>query len=572
MFSLHKMWLAYLLIALIPGVAALTARDAQAYTHHKSPIHWIDYSGQAFARAKAENKPIFMLITAVWCYNCQIYEEKTLKKPSVAEFINKHYIPVFVDYDRRRDIAATYSAVGIPITTIFAPDGEVLVNAPGYIPKDTLLTNLQKTLDYLAKDYEPSSTEESESGAAPLVHPTKMLLDGYGEHFVSEMSRGLDPAYGGFGIGQKEPYADVLLRLLELKEQGAERWTEPLQITLDAILGLTIKLQERERLSFEKLQTLRRKQTSLLSEVEALQTKDMIAGIYDRIEGGFFRYDTRRNWTVPHFEKMLFENSQLVDMFLKAYVLYKKTAYKDAAINSLAYIQRVLFSQNDGRFYGSQLADEVYYHFTADERKQATMPPIDQTSYTVPSARAVIMFLNAAETLHHQQYRHTAIRAIDFLANKMTGKNGAFSYYDPQKKKGMLNGRLEDNAWMAAAFLRAYEATGDKKYLELTKRLAQFAAKNLYDPVSGGFFARRSTSRELYRKDELFDKTKNFANNGTMASVLLGLYEQTKDSSWLAMLEGTVGNFFRDIDEGRLKADSPEFSRIAKKMVALGKY
>jgi len=571
MFALHKTWLVCLLIALIPGMA-LTARDAQAYTHHKSPIHWVDYSGQAFIRAKSENKPIFMLITAVWCYNCQIYEE-TLKKPPVAEFINKHYIPVFVDYDRRRDIAADYASVGIPITVIFAPNGELLVTVPGYIPKDTLLSNLQKTLNFLAGDYTPSTAVET---GPPIKHkitrPARALLDAYTKQFTLLMAAGLDPAFGGFGLAQKEPHADVLLRLLELKEQGDKRWTEPLHTTLDAILGLTQKPQKREKPSFKRLLALRHNQANLLPEVETLQTKDMIAGIHDRIGGGFFHYDTRRNWTVPHFEKMLFENSQLIDVFLKAYPLYEKTAYKDAAVNSLAYIQRVLFNRSDGRFYGSQLADEVYYHFTAAERKKAGMPPVDQTSYAISSARAVITLLNAAVILHDQQYRHTAIMALGFLAHKMVGKNGTFGYYDPQKKKGVLNGRLADNAWMAAAFLKAYDITGNGEYLKLTKRLVRFAAKNLYDPASGGFFARRSTSRELYREDGLFDKTKNFANNGIMAAVLLELYQQTKDPSWLAMLEGTVGYFFGDIQTDRLKADSPEFDRVAEQMVTLGKH
>jgi len=241
MFALHKTWLVCLLIALIPGMAALTARDAQAYTHHKSPIHWVDYSGQAFIRAKSENKPIFMLITAVWCYNCQIYEE-TLKKPSVAEFINKHYIPVFVDYDRRRDVAADYASVGIPITTIFAPNGELLVTVPGYIPKDTLLSNLQKTVDYLAKDYTPSTAVETGPPIKrKIIRPGRLLLDAYTKQFALLMAAGLDPAFGGFGLAQKKPHADVLLRLLELKNQGNKQWTEPLHTTLDAILGLTQK-------------------------------------------------------------------------------------------------------------------------------------------------------------------------------------------------------------------------------------------------------------------------------------------------------------------------------------------
>jgi len=571
MFLLHKQWFSCLMVVCFSALAIWPTDNAHAYTHHKSPIHWMDYSGKAFIRAKSENKPIFMLITAVWCYNCQIYEEKTLMKKPVAAFINKHFIPVFVDYDRRQDIAATYSSVGIPVTSIFAPNGEGLVNVPGYIPQDTLLANLQKTLDYLAKDYHPSSMTEPASGVIPLTHSTKMLLDSYDKKFVAQMKGGMDPAYGGFGINQKQPYADVLFRLLELKEQGAKEWAEPLQITLDSILGLTQKSQKKKIPSFKELLALRHKQTSWLSEVESLQTQDMIAGIYDPVDGGFFRYDTRRNWTVPHFEKMLFENSQLIDLFLKAYALEKKTEYRDAAIHSLAYIQRVLFNRSDGRFYGSQLADEVYYHFTAARRKKVSMPPVDQTSYAVSSARAIIAFLNASKMLHRQVYRDTAIQALDFLASQMTGKNGAFSYYDPKEKKGMLNGRLEDNAWMAAAFLKGYRVTGDKKYLELTQRLVRFTAKHLYDPVSGGFFARRSISRDMYRENELLDKTKNFTDNGIMAGVLLELNDQEKDPLLLPVLEYTVGYFFRDVDEGRLKADSPEFHRVGQRLIEMEK-
>ncbi len=571
MFALHKRWFACLIIVGILAMSLWSAGDARAYTHHKSLIHWMDYSDNAFIRAKSENKPLFMLITAAWCYNCQIYEEKTLSKQPVAAFINKHFIPVFVDYDRRQDIAASYSSVGIPVTSIFAPNGEALVNAPGYIPPDTLLANLQKTLDYLATDYEPSPTAESAPERRPLIHPTPMLLDHYAKQFISQMAAGLDPAFGGFGLGRKEPHADVLLRLLELKEQGATRWTNPLRITLDAILGMRRESQKRERPSFKELLALRRDQTRLLSAVETLQTKDMIAGIYDPIEGGFFRYDTRRNWTVPHFEKMLFENSQLIDVFLKAYALYGKTAYRDAAVHSLAYIQRVLFNPNDGEFYGSQLADEVYYHFTAAGRKKAGMPPVDRTSYAVSGARAIITFLNASESLHKQQYRRTAIQALEFLAYNMTGNNGAFSYYDLQKKKGMLNGRLKDNAWVAAAFLRAYAITGNKKYLQRVKQLARFSAENLYDSVSGGFFSRRSTSLDMYRANERFDMTKNFTDNGIMAAVLLGLYEQTQEPSWLAMLEGTVSYFLADIEAGGLMADSPEFHRIVQRLIALKK-
>ena len=548
-------------------VVGLLPCNINAYTHDDSLIHWLDYSGEAFEKAKKENKPIFMLITAVWCYNCHIYETKTIETEAVAAYINKYYIPVFVDYDRRKDVARTYPAVGIPVTVVFAPNGEELVSVPGYIPVDILLANLKLTLKYIAEEFEPSAPLATAEISRPLVTPTESLLWTYMDRFSNLMQKSFDPAFGGFGLAQKQPFADVITRLLEL---GDKRWNEPVTNTLEYMLGLRQQITDTQRPSFEKLVILR--ETEALGEVDELQTSDKMAGIYDVVEGGFFRYATRRNWTVPHYEKMLFENAQLIDLFLAAYRATGDKQYKTVAEKSLHYLLQNLYDNREGRFLGSQTADEVYYHLTAKERSNVVPPPVDKTSYALSSARAIIAFLNASQALEAREFLKIARKGLAFLENTLITREGALSYYDPVEKKGRLNGQLADNAWVALALITAYEITGDKKYLATFGKLTAYAMDALYDPESGGFFERRSTSREFYPQGKIFIKDKPFVENGVMAKALLKAHEITGNKDYLMMAEGTVGYFFTDIEAGHLKAASPHFHWVAERMLATGKY
>lgn len=549
----------------------LLSQGALAYTHHTSLIQWSEYSDTTFSKARKENKPIFVLISAVWCYSCHIYEE-TLNTKVVADTLNKHFVPVFVDYDRRKDIARTYSAVGIPVTAILAPNGEHLVSVPGVIAKDTLLTNLQLTLEYIAKEYQPTLRSEEKAPIKPVVQPTRELIKFYVNSFENIMFHGFDKTFGGYGLAQKEPFADLLLELLKLEEKGNNKWQEPLQITLDAMLGLTQTVSKSKRPSFDQLLALREQQTVLLSKVEDLQLQNKLAGIYDRIEGGFFRYATRRNWTVPHFEKMLFENAQLIELLLQASVQYGHKRYQEAAQSSLAYLLEHLYSEEDGRFFGSQGADAVYYHLTAKERAKVAPPPVDQTSYAIASARAIIAVLKAWLILEDRYYLASATKGADFLVAKMITKDGSYSYFDAEEKTGQLSGQLADNAWIAGALLQAYKVTKKKQYLTAAERVLTFAAEKLYDPQAGGFFSRISSNHEAYRQEERFLNDKNFDDNGIMAKALLMAYDITGNEVYLNMVETTVGHFFSDVMAGKINAVSPEFHWVAQRLLRMRKY
>ncbi|MEH6651125.1 MAG: DUF255 domain-containing protein [Motiliproteus sp.] len=578
------MWNALRTILL--GLALLFSQGVPAYTHHGSSIQWMEYSDAAFARALAENKPIFMLISAVWCYNCHIYEA-TLNTPPVTDTLNRAYIAIFVDYDRRQDLARAYPAVGIPITVVLAPNGEHLVSAPGAIPQARLLASLNKTLHFLANEYRPEETVVTKTKPKPLQPLSRALLKNYLDRFNRQISAGFDPAYGGFGLAQKEPHAELLLRLMELERNGDRRWRAPLLTTLDAILGPEQTPPQQARPPLKTLLQLRTQQTDRLGEVQRLQEQHKLTGLYDPVEGGFFRYATRRNWSVPHFEKMLFENAQLAELMLQTSLQFKQPRYRDAADSSLAYLLNRLYDQETGRFFGSQGADEVYYHLTQDERAQVSPPPIDRTSYAVPSARALITLLQAAHLLDDRRYLSRAIRAADFLATHMVGERGGYSYFDPrdfdprkadspnkdqERDITRLDGQLSDNAWLAEALLMTYQATKEKRYLDIAERIIGFVAAHLYDPESGGFFARHSGSSPAYRAGEQVLRDKDLEDNGRMAKALLHAYQITGNLDYRKMLEGTAGYFFSAVQQGEFNASSPVWHLVAEQLLASGRY
>ncbi|GAB4282752.1 MAG: hypothetical protein Kow0092_37760 [Deferrisomatales bacterium] len=555
----------------IVAAALLAAGVAAGYTHEHSRVQWEEYSGAAFQRAREEGKPVFLVVSAVWCFNCQLYESQTLEVREVAEFLNRHTVPVFVDYDRRSDLARAYPAVGIPVTVVFAPDGERLVSVPGAIPADRLLANLRRTLRFLREEYRPEPARPGPRGARPASPPTvpdRAALEGYRRRFEDAMERGFDPAFGGFGLAQKEPHAEVLRRLLDRMARGDDRWREPVRTTLRHILGLEQQRPPPEaRPALERLLALQLRQTELLSETDALQELHPLAGLFDPVEGGFFRYATRRNWTVPHFEKTLFANAELIDLFLDAHRVFGEAAYRDAARRSALYVIRTLFDPEAGRFLGSQRADEVYYHLGADERPRATPPPVDPTTYAASSARAALALLRGAEALQDPSLREVALRGLAFVERRMLGPEGVLSFFDPEQDRAALDGQLADNAWVARAFLGAHGATGEARYLARARELLELLATRLYDPAGGGFFARRSTQRDLYRPGEEVSVEKPFEENGVAAATLLEAFERTGEAKYRRMAQRTLGRFLPEIEAGRQPASSPEFDRVAQKLL-----
>ena len=131
-------------IILIFSLIIIFSQFSYAYFHETSPIKWHDFNQQTFDLAKKEDKPVFMLITAIWCYWCHVYRDETLHQAQVVNYINSNFIPVFVDADKRQDLTRQYLAGGWPSTVIFSPDGKEVSSINGHISKQDLLNYLEK--------------------------------------------------------------------------------------------------------------------------------------------------------------------------------------------------------------------------------------------------------------------------------------------------------------------------------------------------------------------------------------------------------------------------------------------
>lgn len=560
---------------LVIAVLLLPVNTSQAYHHHDSMIKWREYGAAAFEEAKRTGKPVFMVISAIWCYNCHIYMERTLETRDISAYINENYIPVFVDYDRRKDVARSYPAGGIPITVIIAPTGEELISVPGYIEKEVLSGNLKKTVEYVNKEFKPGEAKKArkQQKGPGITLPTSENLKGCLSAFEKMVDAEFDTAFGGFGAAQKLVHSEKLQRMLDISESGKKReWLDKFRNTMDHMAGLKQKGVKNKRPPFKELVSLRERERTALEEVDRLQVDDRVIGIYDPVEGGFFRYATKRDWSSPHFEKMLMENAEVTTLFLDGYRVTKDKRYIDIVKRSLDYIVNTLYDDADGRFLGSQDADEVYYHFTAEERKKVAPPRVDKTTYTASHARAVITMFHASELFKDERYKKSALKGIAFIEKALMSNEGVLSFYDADKKMGLINGQLEDNAWAAIAFLDAYEVTKDNRYLEKADVIIRFAVERLYDKENGGFFERRSTSKESYRETELFLDNKPDNLNGLMAYALLKASKMTGSKDYLKKADETVGYFAMMFSSGESVTVDPYMHKAVKMVLESGRY
>jgi hypothetical protein len=538
-------------IFLIISAVFMIRGSSHAYTHHDSLIQWREYSPETFSAAARENKPIFLLITAVWCHWCHVFEEKVLETQEIADYVNSRFIPVFVDYDRRKDLVRKYPSYGLPSTVILTPGGSVLRLLPGYMPGKTFRARLDEVLKNAWARYKPQGPPESPSEAAKKL-PTVEELKRFRAGFVRLLKTAYDRKYGGFGADVKEPYGHALYYALELyRETGDRKLKEMVTHTLDRIAGIESEGREGQRPDAELLFSLYRdkSQQGWLEKVEKLQRRHKIVGLLDPVEEGFFRLAILRDWGIPHFEKLLSVNAEMIKVYLQAYRITGREEYKDIAAGTLDYVLRVLYDPGQGLFYGSQTADEVYYHFTAEERAQVKPPPVDKTSYASATAEIVEALLQAYEVLGDERYSRAARKGLSSLGKELMGARGVMSYYDPREGKAHIDGQLMDNARVAHAFFSAAEKLKDEKYAVKAINLIDFALRELYDHEGGGFYERNSTSLEFYKEGEALSKEKPFDANGLMALNLLTAYRRTGKEVYLKRAEETLGAFVAgDVD------------------------
>jgi len=403
-------------------------------------IAWQPWGEGAFQRAAREGKPVLLSISAVWCHWCHVMDETSYSDGAVIDLVNERYVPIRVDSDRHPDINSRYNQGGWPTTAFLSPDGLILAGAT-YLPPESMRKALERISDLYYQHGAEIARPEEEILLAEVreEEPGLDLVRETGELVL----RAWDRAYGGLGSAPKFPQPDAIALGLELFADE----------------------NKREYLDFA-LSTL----------------KAMIRGnLLDREEGGFFRYSTTRDWSIPHYEKMLSDNAALLSVLIKAYGTSGEEIFRRTALETAAYIRRTL-SDGVSRFYGSQDADEEYYLLKAGQREGRTPPTVDRTVYTDLAAGAAMSFLEAGTALGRDEYLSQALADLEFLwSGSYREGDGMAHYHDEAPHRW---GLLDDQVVAALAFLKAYGYTGDGVHLQRAEILLRLILDQYWDDAN----------------------------------------------------------------------------------------
>jgi len=497
-----------LLIFLIPGVFASDHYSFEHAESLKDLIEWRAYGPESFSEAVEENKPIFLLLTAPsWCYWCQVYEsEDYLFDARVVDYINENFIPIYVDADKRQDITRQYLEGGWPSTTVLTPSRERIYGYSGPRPVSNMLTNLKQAVDYV-RGKRFSDSKGLNYQKTPERVPAQGELNNLVNSYFSDILRLYDPVYGGFGSGQKFPQGRTLDFSLELYESTLDsKWL--------VIVQNTLKNQ--------------------YTNIDELETD---YNLFDPVEGGFHRYGTKRGWTPPHYEKMLYDNARLLRAYSHLQQIAPDDVVEEVVSKTLAYIAQNWYDENGG-FYGNTDVHGEDHYYGKNPRLQKK-PRVEKTKYTDWNSEAILTYLYLWEITGNEEYKTMASKSLGFFSDEMVSDKGAYHYYSAGEKG--VRGSLLDNSYLLLAFVEAYEVLGDDSYLDSAKELADYSLDNLYDWNSGGFFERNSPDIELYAPGDHINLRKPSVENGIISYAMVKLYSHTSDLAYLNAGIKTLG-------------------------------
>src|SRR5271157_4632145 len=343
------------------GHANLLEHSSSSYPRsaRHQPVRWHPWGDEAFARAQAEDKPILLDIGAVWCHWCHVMDRESYENPQIAALINENYVAVKVDRDERPDVDARYQAAvsaitgqgGWPLTAFLTPDGRPYFGGT-YLPPDDRYgrPGFGRVLTALAQVWRERRDEALETAASTMaaIEHNESFSGGGGQlslELVDKIAGSIlhqfDPRNGGFGSQPKFPHPGALDLLLHV---GSNRNNQP------AIHAFCTTLEKMAR-----------------------------GGVYDQLAGGFHRYSVDERWRVPHFEKMLYDNTELLRNYLHGYQSLGREDFRRIAEEIAAWLLSTMSDRERGGFYASQDADinldddGDYFTWTLAEARMALL-------------------------------------------------------------------------------------------------------------------------------------------------------------------------------------------------------
>ena len=560
----------------------------------RQPVDWHEWGPEAFARARELNRPVLLDIGAVWCHWCHVMDRESYENPEIARLINEHFVPIKVDRDERPDIDARYQAAvsaisgqgGWPLTAFLTADGRPFFGGTYFPPEDLYgRVGFKRVLSSIASSYLSRQPEIRES-ADKLVAALRQaeMFAGARCAFSPEIVdlllhacvRQFDVRFGGFGNAPKFPHPTAVELLLEAYQSSRERFLETVLIT--TLTGMAR------------------------------------GGVYDHLAGGFHRYSVDDRWHVPHFEKMSYDNSELLKNYLHGYQVFGDRFYRQAAESIIGWVFSTLSDTERGGFFASQDADYSleddgdYFTWTLAEAREALTveevelvtahfdlreqgpmhhnpaknvlqlaspaeelarqrnlpveeierrlaaakekmlaarlrrptPYVDKTLYVAWNGMFISSFLEAARVLGRADCRELALRTLDRMLDSAWSDAWGFAHGCPEEGRVAADewtgGVLDDQVFMAAALLDAFELTGEMRYFERAEQTIQLCLKNFWDETDGGFFDRPRDAPAIAEGVDVprkpFQDSPTPAGNPVAAMVLDRLASYTHNSDY----------------------------------------
>jgi len=534
--------------------------------HAHNPVDWYPWGLEAFERAQAEDKPVLVSIGYSACHWCHVMEHESFEDEATAAVMNEHFINIKVDMEERPDVDQIYMNFvqlttgrgGWPMNVFMTPDKRPFFGGTYFPPSSRygmpswqqILTSIAEAFRLRRDELETSANEIIgelrrlsivEASAGGLS--TDLLDAAFGSYI-----RTFDTVNGGFGGALKFPAAMSLEFLLRYhKRTGEDRALAVVTHTLNKMAN---------------------------------------GGIYDQLGGGFHRYAVDAIWLVPHFEKMLYDNAQLIRVYLHAYQVTGNEFYKRIAIETLEYIRGEMLDASGG-FYSTQDADSegeegkffvwtveeiqeilggseaaefcAFYDVTASgnfegsnilnvknpvaiapgsdlrarlfaAREKRIKPGRDEKVLTAWNGLMLAAFADAAAVLGNEEYLDVARRNAEFIRTELQKDGRLLRTWKEGTAK--LNGYVEDYANVADGLIVLYQVSGDVSYLIEARRLADLMIIEFWDEEDGGFFFTSNDHEELIVRNKDFYDNATPSGNSVAADVMLRLAKLTGEDKY----------------------------------------
>ena len=492
--------------------------------HAHNPVNWYPWGEKALKKAKAENKMLIISIGYAACHWCHVMEHESFEDTGVARLMNENFVAIKVDREERPDIDQVYMTAaqlitgrgGWPLNAIALPDSRPFY-AGTYFPRNDWM----KMLKYFV---EINKTNPSE-----LVKQATAITNGI--HSAESLSlKSVDKSFTADDLNMQ---FISIKKNIDFKKGGSDRAPKfPMPSNWEYLLQYYFQS----------------KNADALKAVTVTLDNMAYGGIYDHVGGGFARYSTDANWHVPHFEKMLYDNAQLMSLYSHAYQLTKNPLYKKVVYETLDFVNRELTSPEAG-FYSSLDADSEgeegkYYVLTAEEIKKnlGNDAEVFNEYYNVTKAGnwehgKNILFRNDTDEAIAKKYN----LPVSVLKNKIDGAKEKLMMVRSKRVKPALDDKILTswNALMMKGYAQAYRAFGDKFFLDAAIRNSHFLLKNAIG--SDGEISRNYKNGKSSVNGLLDDYAFTI-------SAFIEMYQATFDEQWLTeankITAYTLAHFF----------------------------